>query len=75
MRRSIELACVILSIALSGCALTSKATNFNGLKHVDGAVPVHITTTKVALHFGIVLPFIGDATLDGAVEEFTKEAI
>ncbi|MBK9307907.1 MAG: hypothetical protein IPM58_12685 [Nitrospira sp.] len=30
--------------------------------------------TKVAVHLGIVMPFIGDATLDGAVEEFTKAA-
>jgi hypothetical protein len=31
--------------------------------------------TKVAIHFAILVPLIGDATLDGAVEEFTKEAI
>jgi hypothetical protein len=70
-----RLVCVVLSVSLSGCAITSKATNFNGLKYVDGSVPVHINLTKVALHFGIVLPLIGDATLDGAVEDFTKEAI
>jgi uncharacterized membrane protein len=70
-----SIACVTLCLSLTGCAITSKATNFNGLKYVDGSVPVHINMTKVALHFLIVLPFIGDATLDGAVEEFTKEAI
>ena len=30
--------------------------------------------TKVALHFGVVVPFIGDASLEGAVRDFTKEA-
>jgi CRISPR/Cas system CMR subunit Cmr6 (Cas7 group RAMP superfamily) len=30
--------------------------------------------TKVALHFAVVQPFIGDASLKGAVREFTEEA-
>ena len=30
--------------------------------------------TKVALHFGVVMPFVGDASLEGAVRDFTKEA-
>jgi hypothetical protein len=60
---------------LSACALTSTAPNFNGLKHFDGSeAPVHINLTKVAVHFGVVMPFIGDASLDGTVEEFTKAA-
>jgi hypothetical protein len=75
MTRLNRLVSSVLCLSLSGCALTSTAPNFNGLKYVDGSVPVHINMTKVALHFGIVVPFIGDATLDGAVEEFTKAAI
>ena len=60
---------------LSGCALTSKAPNFNGLHDVDGSeAPVHINLTKIAVHLGIVMPLIGDASLDGAVEEFTNAA-
>lgn len=70
---SVSMLCALL---LSGCALTSTASNFNGLKHFDGSdAPVHINLTKVALHLGVVLPFIGDASLDGTVEEFTKAAI
>ena len=61
--------------ALTGCAVTSVAPNFNGLKYVDGSVPVHINLTKWAVHFAFVVSFIGEASLDGAVEEFTKEAI
>jgi hypothetical protein len=30
--------------------------------------------TKAALHLGVVLPFIGDASLEETVEEFTKAA-
>lgn len=66
---------IICSLLLSGCALTSTAPNFNGLKNFDGSeAPVHINLTKAAVHFGVVMPFIGDASLEGAVEEFTKAA-
>jgi hypothetical protein len=69
---SSSMLCVVF---LSGCALTSTAPNFNGLQNFDGSeAPVHINLTKVAMHFGVVLPFIGDASLDGTVEEFTKAA-
>ena len=29
--------------------------------------------TKAAVHFGVVVPFIGDASLEGAVRDFTEE--
>lgn len=62
-------------LLLSGCALTSTAPNFNGLHNFDGSeAPVHINLTKIAVHLGIVMPLIGHASLDGAVEEFTKAA-
>jgi hypothetical protein len=70
----LKLAGTILLLALSGCALTSKAPDFNGLKDVEGSDAVHINMTKMALHFGVVFPFIGDASLKGAVRDFTKEA-
>jgi hypothetical protein len=70
----LKLAGTILLLALSGCAFTSKAPDFNGLKDVEGSDAVHINMTKMALHFGVVYPFIGDASLKGAVRDFTKEA-
>lgn len=71
--RSLPMFCALL---LSGCALTSTAPNFNGLKNFDGSEGmVHINLTKVAVHLGVVFPFIGDASLDGTVEEFTKAAL
>ena len=30
--------------------------------------------TKAAVHFGVVVPFIGDASLEGAARDFTEEA-
>ena len=70
----IKFASALLLLGLSGCALTSKAPDFNGLRDVEGSDAVHINMTKVALHFGVVMPFIGDASLEGAVRDFTKEA-
>src|SRR5690242_6728284 len=75
MSLSWKWACIMLSLSLSACALTSKAPNFNGLKEMAGSEPIsHISLTKFALHVGIVVPFIGDASLGGAVRDFTKEA-
>ena len=64
----------MLILCLSGCAMTSKAPDFNGLKDVDGSDAVHINMTKAALHFAVAMPFIGDASLEGAVRDFTEEA-
>ena len=69
-----KLAGTMLLLALSGCALTSRAPDFNGLKDIDGSDAVHINMTKAAIHFAVVQPFIGDASLKGAVRDFTEEA-
>ena len=61
-------------LALSACAMTSKAPDFSGLKDVDGSDAVHINMTKAAVHFAVAVPFIGDASLEGAVRDFTEEA-
>ena len=75
MPHTTKFSAILCRLFLSGCALTSTAPNFNGLHNFDGSeAPVHINLTKVALHFGVVLPLIGDASLDGTVEEFTKAA-
>ncbi|HKR78475.1 MAG TPA: hypothetical protein VJR69_02125 [Nitrospira sp.] len=70
----LKFAAAILLLALSGCALTSRAPDFNGLKDIDGSDAVHINMTKAAIHFAVVQPFIGDASLKGAVRDFTEEA-
>ncbi len=65
---------LVLATLLTGCALTHKATNFNGLNSVDGPAPVHINVTEYALHLFVVQPFLGNATLENGVDEFTDEA-
>ena len=69
-----KLASTLLLLTFSGCALTSKAPDFSGLKDVDGSDAVHINMTKAAVHFAVAMPFIGDASLEGAVRDFTEEA-
>ncbi|HTL60901.1 MAG TPA: hypothetical protein VL261_04570 [Nitrospira sp.] len=70
----LTLAGTLLLVALSGCAFTSRAPDFNGLKDIDGSDAVHINMTKAAIHFAVIEPFIGDASLKGAVSDFTEEA-
>ena len=70
----LKLAATMLLLALAGCAFTSRAQDFNGLKDIDGSDAVHINMTKAAIHFAVVEPFIGDASLKGAVRDFTEEA-
>ena len=74
MTYPLKLALGLLLVTLPGCALTSRAPDFNGLKDIDGSDAVHINMTKVAIHFAVVEPFIGDASLKGAVRDFTEEA-
>ena len=70
----LKFAYTLFLVVLSGCALTSRASDFNGLRDVEGSDAVHINMTKAAIHFAVVVPFIGDASLEGAVREFTEEA-
>ena len=74
MRNVFNLASALLLLTFSGCAMTSKAPDFSGLKDVDGSDAVHINMTKAAVHFAVAMPFIGDASLEGAVRDFTEEA-
>lgn len=74
MKYGLQLVSTLLLLTFSGCAMTSKAPDFSGLKDVDGSDAVHINLTKAAVHFAVAMPFIGDASLEGAVRDFTEEA-
>ena len=74
MTYGLKLASTLLLLSFSGCAMTSKAPDFSGLKDVDGSDAVHMNMTKAAVHFAVAMPFIGDASLEGAVRDFTEEA-
>lgn len=60
--------------AAAGCSISSHATDFSGLKGMDGDKVTHINTRNYAVHFLIEHPMIGDATLQNTVKDFTAEA-
>lgn len=64
----------LLALLLTGCASTKHAKDFNGLSTPDGDA-YHLNTSKYALHilFG-AFPFIGDASIEQTVTDFTAAA-
>ena len=65
---------LVLLVPLSACTLSSTASDFNGLRDVDNSIPTHINSTHYALQLFFTTPFIGDASLQTAISEFTREA-
>ncbi|HSL02966.1 MAG TPA: hypothetical protein VK901_05450 [Nitrospiraceae bacterium] len=64
---------LVMGVA-AGCSITSKATDFSGLKGLDGDKVTHINTRNYAVHLFITKPLFGDATLQNTVKDFTEEA-
>ena len=64
--------CPLLS---SGCTSTSMNQKFNGLSTPAGPPVGHINTSKYALHllFG-VLPFLGNASIEDALDAAAQKA-
>ncbi len=76
MRHS-AMAIVMLALvmgAAAGCSISSKATDFSGMKGMDGDKVTHINTRNYAVHAFITNPLWGDATLQNTVKDFTEEA-
>jgi len=69
-----HLLALLLLMPLTACTLASTASDFHGLRDVDGSIPTHINSTHYAVQLFIFLPFIGDASLKTAVSKFAKQA-
>src|SRR5919108_2985652 len=65
---------LLVLLPFTACTWSSTASDFHGLRGVDGSIPTHINSTTCALHLFVTLPFVGDASLKTAVSEFTKRA-
>ena len=65
---------VLVMGGAAGCSISSRATDFSGLKGMDGDKVTHINTRNYAVHFLITKPLWGDATLQNTVKNFTEEA-
>jgi hypothetical protein len=72
--KSILAVIFLVLVPLTSCTLSSRASDFQGLRDIDGSIPTHINSTHYALQLFVALPLIGDASLKTAVSEFTKEA-
>lgn len=69
---SLTLACTIMLCA--SCSTTRKATNFNGLSTPDGKPISHLNTSNIAIHLLATQPLVGNASLEGTVDDFTRAA-
>jgi hypothetical protein len=74
MRYSAMTMLVLVMGVAAGCSISSKATDFSGLKGLDGDKVTHINTRNYAVHLFITKPLWGDATLQNTVKNFTDEA-
>ena len=74
MRYSAMTMLVLVMGVAAGCSISSKATDFSGLKGLDGDKVTHINTRNYAVHLLITKPLFGDATLQNTVKNFTEEA-
>jgi hypothetical protein len=74
MRYSAMTILVLVMGVAAGCSISSRATDFSGLKGLDGDKVTHINTRNYAVHLFITKPLFGDATLQNTVKEFTEEA-
>ena len=74
MRYSAMTMLVLVMGVAAGCSISSKATDFSGLKGLDGDKVTHINTRNYAIHLFLTKPLFGDATLQNTVKNFTEEA-
>lgn len=76
MRHSVMVMVMLVLVmgAAAGCSISSKATDFSGMKGMDGDKVTHINTRNYAVHLFVTTPLWGDATLQNTVKDFTAEA-
>lgn len=61
------------SLTLSACSFHSTATHWNGRVGTDGQ-PIFVkTTTNVGLNLAIILPFLGNTTMDTMLDVTSQD--
>ncbi|MDF7801980.1 hypothetical protein P4C99_21065 [Pontiellaceae bacterium B1224] len=65
--------CGGLVLLLTGCAMHTASTDWNGLVGPDGQPNYYKSTSKVAVKLGIIIPFIGDLSVDGLIDDLTED--
>jgi len=74
MRKTLFVMLAVIVAVAAACTTTRKATNFNGLKTLEGKTATHINLTNYALNLLLFRPLLGDASLQKTVSDFTLEA-
>lgn len=69
---SVTLLCLVM--LCTSCTTTRRATTFNGISTPDGKPIAHLSTSNMAIHFLATQPLLGNATLDGTLDDFTRAA-
>jgi hypothetical protein len=68
-------AALVAAVSIAACSSTSVGKRFNGVESTSGRPAQFQNTTNYAVHlFCGVAPLIGDATVDGAMADFTADA-
>lgn len=62
----------VLALVGGGCAFSTTAKDWNGLKGVDGQPTYYMTTTKVGINLLIAVPFIGNMGISGLTRDLTE---
>jgi hypothetical protein len=74
MKRSMMLLGPIgIAFIVSGCAFSSTARNWNGLKGLDDQPTYYLNTTKVGMNLFIVVPCFGDMGIAGLTRDMTEK--
>jgi hypothetical protein len=74
-RRQLWTICIGLALFTNGCAFHSTAKNWSGLVGVDGKPAYYKKTTKVVFNAFVIIPFLGNASIDGMVRDMTADIV
>lgn len=73
MNSPLRWASVVLLLLSTSCSFHSTATHWNGLRDADGK-PVFVkTTTNIGLNLLVILPLLGNTSIDSMLDETTAE--
>ncbi|OVE81904.1 hypothetical protein BVY04_02130 [bacterium M21] len=75
VRYQLGIICIGLALFTSGCAFHSTAKNWNGLVGRDGKPAYYKKTTKVVFNAFVLVPFLGNANIDGMVRDMTADIV
>ena len=74
-RHKLWTVCIGLTLFTSGCAFHSTSKNWSGLVGTDGKPAYYKKTTKVVFNALVIIPLMGNASVDGMVRDLTADIV